>query len=79
MGEQALRQHALASLDGVGDASLGQWEEWSGTAYHIKRRLSAAEQAIVGDAKDIRKTKEADTRRSAALRFLPPHMRNWRE
>ena len=30
------------ALDGVGDASLGEWGEWL-TAYHLKRRLSHAE------------------------------------
>lgn len=79
MGEQALRQYALEALSGVGDADKGQWEEWSGTAYHIKRRLSLGEQQQIGDTKDIRGTREAEDRWKAVLRFLPPHMRNWKE
>ena len=79
MGEQSLRKYALEALDGVGDANKGQWEEWSGVAYHIKRRLSQEEQQQVGEAKDIRGTKDAESRRKAVLRFLPKHMRNWKE
>lgn len=78
-GEQTLRKYALEALEGVGDASKGQWEEWSGSAYHIKRRLSLVEQQQVGEAKDIRGTQDAEDRRKAILRFLPPHMRNWKE
>jgi hypothetical protein len=73
------RRCALDALKGVGDASLGQWEEWAGRFYHVRRRLTAEEQASVGDALDIRGTPEAERRRAAVERFLPPHMRNWRE
>lgn len=54
-----MRQFAFLALIGVGDASRGEWEEWTGRAYHVRRRLSAAEQASVGDAVDIRGTAEA--------------------
>lgn len=79
VSEQSLRTYALEALSGVGDTNKGQWEEWSGVAYHIKRRLSQTEQNQVGEAKDIRKTLEAETRRKAVLQFLPTHMRNYRE
>jgi hypothetical protein len=38
-----LRNYALDALRGVGDASQGEWEEWTGYAFHVRRRLSEAE------------------------------------
>ncbi len=70
---------ALDALRGVGDSDLGQWEEWSGVAYHIRRRLSADEQCLVGDVIDVRGTPDADRRRAEVRQFLPAHMRNWIE
>lgn len=69
--------HALQQLDGLGDAELGEWHEWSGTAYHLRRRLTPAEQAGVGDVVDIRGTDEARARARAlgpVLRALPPQV-----
>jgi len=71
-------RRAYAALDGLGDARLGEWHEWSGAAYHIRRRLTPAEQAHVGPAVDIRHTPEA-RRRAGALparlrALLPPHI-----
>jgi hypothetical protein len=46
-------------------------------AFHVRRRLSAAEQASVGPAVDIRRTPEARTRAmrlSALLRFASPEV-----
>jgi hypothetical protein len=67
-----LRQLAFIHLEGVGDFRLGQWEEWSPTAnvYHVRRRLSPAEQESVGPALDIRGTREADRRIRRVLPFL---------
>jgi hypothetical protein len=79
LGEQSLRKYALEALEGVGDANKGQWEEWSGVAYHIRRRLSQEEQLQVGNAKDIRGTPDAENRRKVVQRFLPAHMRKWKE
>lgn len=62
-----LREIALKELDGVGDAGIGQWEEWTGTAFHIRRRMRPSEQEQVGKPIDIRGTKEFD-RRVKALR-----------
>lgn len=62
-----LRDIALKALDGVGDAALGQWEEFSGVAFHIRRRLRPSEQELVGRAIDIRGTKEFN-RRVKAIR-----------
>ena len=52
----------MKALEGVGDASLGEWEEVTEKAYHVRRRLTAEEQAGVGDACDIRGTAEAEER-----------------
>lgn len=77
--ERFLRRCALDALMGVGDKVRGQWEEWTGQAYHVRRRLSADEQRRVGDAVDIRGSKEAITRRDALgayLRYVPLDMRD---
>jgi hypothetical protein len=58
-------------LDGVGDASLGQWEERGETAWHLRRRLTTEEQASIGPACDLRGTKEAQHRLTNAWRWLP--------
>jgi hypothetical protein len=46
-------------LQGVGDARLGEWTEWSGRAFHLRRRLSEREQRLVGPVVDVRRTPEA--------------------
>jgi len=74
-----LRQCALTALDGVGDASKGQWEEWTGNAFHIRRRLTDQEQARVGDTLDIRGTDEQEQRWLAVRPFLPAHYRDHKE
>jgi hypothetical protein len=65
------RSKALEALRGVGDSSLGQWEEDTGKAYHIRRRLSVAEQASTGPVKDIRGTEEARRRLAGTRNLLP--------
>jgi hypothetical protein len=60
--ETRCRRAALAALDGVGDAELGEWHQWSGAAYHVRRRLSVEEQRSVGDVVDVRGTPEAARR-----------------
>lgn len=52
-----LRALALAWLAGVGDRSQ-EWHEWSGYAYHVRRRLTPEEQLAVGDVMDLRGTLE---------------------
>jgi hypothetical protein len=69
-----LEAEAERQLAGVGDASLGEWREWTGHAFHIRRRLSVAEEALTGPVMDIRKTPEARGRTAALgamLRFAP--------
>jgi hypothetical protein len=56
----------------VGAAELGQWEEWTGRAFHLRRRLSPVEAEQVGPVVDVRHTPE-QMRRFEALRLvLPP-------
>jgi hypothetical protein len=71
-----LRGTAIVALYGVGDSALGQWEEWTGSAYHIRRRLTPAEQELVGPAVDIRNTQEAIDRWQAVLAAVDPRLRN---
>jgi len=66
----------LEVLEGVGDDALGHWEESGVKAYHIRRRLSAAEEALIGPACDLRGSKEAEERLSKAWRYLPDFMRS---
>jgi hypothetical protein len=49
-------------LSGVGDASLGEWREWTGRAFHLRRRLSVREQRDVGPVVDVRGSEEARRR-----------------
>lgn len=51
----------MSVLEGVGVKSR-QWEEWTGTAFHLRRRLTNGEQAAIGEAVDIRFTEEAIAR-----------------
>lgn len=67
-----LEAECLRQLDGVGDASLGEWREWAGRAFHLRRRLSAREQRSVGPVVDIRGTAEA-LRRAQRLGSLLDH------
>ena len=73
--EQFLQRAALDALQGVGNKALGEWTEWTGQYYHIRRRLSHDEQKKVGNMLDVRGTDEAVKRAEAIQRFLPPHMR----
>jgi hypothetical protein len=66
-----LRKRAMQALDGVGAKELGQWEEWTGRAFHVRRRLSAEEEKITGPIKDIRGTKEALERVERVLAAAP--------
>lgn len=72
---------ARLALNRVGDADLGEWEEWSETSgvFHLKRRLTEEEQSGVGDAIDIRGTSEAEERYTAMKRYLPMLPKHYRE
>lgn len=65
-GAALCEQRAERALASVGDRSLGEWREWSGSAFHLRRRLTVAEQERVGPVKDIRRSPEA-TRRASEL------------
>lgn len=66
-----MRTRALRALQLVGNAQY-QWEQWTGTAYHIRRLVSVSERLRIGEAVDCRGTEEALRRFRAALPFLPP-------
>jgi len=71
VGRAELRRRALDALSAVGDKRLGEWHQWTGVAYHVRRRLSAQEQMLVGPVVDIRGTEEADQRWRAASASRP--------
>lgn len=58
----------MEALAGVGDKTRGEWEDWTGKAFHVRRRLSEAEEEFVGPAIDIRGTAEARSRIENARR-----------
>lgn len=69
-----LEAEAERQLAGLGDPGLGEWREWSGRVFHLRRRLTAAEEAITGPVADIRRTPEARRRAAAVggmLRLAP--------
>jgi hypothetical protein len=71
----ALEAECDRQLAGVGDAALGEWREWSGRAFHLRRRLSVREQRDVGPVLDIRRTPEARRRAERLgplLAYAPP-------
>ena len=70
LGEVMCGNRAVRVLDGLGDPGAGEWREWSGVAFHLRRRLSVAEAAEVGPARDIRGTSEAWRRAQALGRHL---------
>lgn len=57
------------ALHGRGDHLAGEWREQGGTAYHLRRRLSAAECALAGGltVRDLRRAHEG--RRRLAMLF----------
>lgn len=78
--EHELERRARAILDGVGDASLGEWLDVRPRALHMRRRLSTAERAIVGDVLDLRGTPEATARLDEIRRAVPGVLPiGWRE
>lgn len=76
-----VRHLAQKHLLGVGDASLGEWEEFNDElrVFHLKRRLSAKEQETVGDAIDIRNTPEQEKRWLKVRQYLPDGYKDWND
>lgn len=52
----------MRQLRGVGDPAAGEWREWTGRAFHLRRRLTVREAAEVGPVVDVRGTAEAHRR-----------------
>lgn len=69
--DEALRRSAYAQLENVGDPTAGEWTEHGDRAFHLRRRLTAAEEQHVGPAIDVRGTWEATKRHAAVSRYLP--------
>lgn len=72
-----LEREAERALAGVGDASLGEWRDRTGRAFHIRRRLTVAEALRTGPVEDIRGTPDARERAQAVagmLRYAPPEV-----
>lgn len=70
----------MEALIGVGDPVLGQWEERGANGvYHVRRRLSEAEQKEFGilAVRDVRGTEE-EARRLAAVYAAVPAIRGLR-
>ena len=74
MSEDQLHKAARKALQGVGNPQRGTWTERH-NAYHLRRRLSEAEQARVGDVQDLRQTPEGWARLRAVVDVLPPRAR----
>lgn len=70
MPQFAWKRRAVKGLTGVGDASRGEWHEFTGKAYHLRRRLTESEDIIIGAAIDLRGTSEAIRRFEAMKPFL---------
>jgi hypothetical protein len=58
-------------LEGVGDEVAGQWHEYTGKAFHVRRRLTLEEQDLIGPAVDVRGTPEALSRINAIMIVQP--------
>ena len=66
----ALQRRALHALEGVGDRQH-EWHEWTGFAYHIRRRLTREEVQWPEEVRDIRGTPEASARYRRMAAMLP--------
>lgn len=71
MADETSFEIARNALKGVGDVGLGEWQERGEKAVHVRRRLSATEQEVIGDMCDLRGTDEGQKRFERALRWMP--------
>lgn len=69
-----LRLLAEKVLDGVGSQIAGEWHQWTGKAYHIRRRLTLEEMNVTGPIMDIRGTPEAVLRLAPVRHIVPPEI-----
>ncbi len=76
-----MRRETLARevLDGLGDASLGEWVEEGERAVHVRRRLTATEAVPIGEVVDVRGTPDAATRVRALAKVVAPVVAAWAE
>lgn len=73
-----MRAEALKQIEGVGDDSRGSIaDERQRVSYQVRRRLSVEEQALIGDACDVRGTDDATQRLFRALQWMPPSLRDF--
>lgn len=70
-----MKRIAFRHLALVGDREH-EWVEFTGYAFHLRRRLTAAEQESVGEAVDYRDTAEAVRRFEAIKGELHPRVLN---
>jgi hypothetical protein len=73
---------AFRALAGVGDPACGEWEEWTGYSFHLRRRLTPTEDRIVGPVVDVRGTPDGRRRCARMERYVPvvPGLAvSWRE
>jgi hypothetical protein len=61
---------AIRALTGVGNPAAGEWSESNVRAFHLRRRLTPAEEELVGPAVDIRGTGEARARVDRVMRWV---------
>ena len=66
---ETLRAIALRELEGVGSPALGEWSAMV-NAFHLRRRLTPAEQEHTGPAVDIRSSRAEVHRRLASVRGI---------
>ncbi len=67
---ERLKTIAIHVLEGVGDPEH-EWYEWTGRAYHVRRRLTDEEQKLTGPAVDCRGTGEWSKRYYDIAHKLP--------
>jgi len=66
-----LQRIALCALEGVGNARLGEWREFTGKAFHIRRRLRPTEEMLIGPVIDLRSSQEGVERFERMKPFIP--------
>lgn len=66
----ALEHEARVALLGVGDPMI-EWVESSEQVFHLRRRLTPDEAAVVGPVRDIRGSNEARRRLNGVRHLLP--------
>ncbi len=76
--ERRLFEMASEQLQGVGDATLGEWREVGTIAVHLRRRLTPLEMADAGIEAvcDVRGTDEHARRIQEIKPYLPAQMRS---